>query len=329
MRITIRPAPHSKSCAWGAQKKWCSRNDDHPELCETNCPPGWCCEMKHCWEVGEKLRDILVARGHEVKMANKKYRKESTTAKSNDGMKKAMAELLAWGPDLHIALHTNSYDEKVVGVRIGYPDIEKNEGESARVADSKRLAELMVEENKKIYPNPKKCKITTYNFYELNNPPVPAVYIEGCFANSAPADAEWWHGNMDAIAKSYADAIDAWIAEKKKEANFVEYKAYVKTNQGNGASIWSDNKKSKRVLLVKDGEVLTVTGEADSKGFVPAKKDGKNGVFDSQYLVKIEEPKAPETPDAPEAKPDNTDLLAKLQEIRVMVDEAIVLASKA
>ena len=326
MKISIRPAPHSKSCAWGVQKKWCSRNDDHPELCETNCPEGWCCEMKHCWEVGEKLRDILVARGHEVKMANKKYRKESTTAKANDGMKKAMAELLAWGPDLHIAIHTNSYDDVVTGVRIGYPALENNTGENERVAVSKRLAELIVQENKKIYPRPAQCKITTYNFYELNYPKIPAVYIEGCFANSAKADADWWHGNMDAIAKSYADAIDAWIAEKNEEDDFVSYTAYVKTKYGNGASIWSDNKKSARVLLVKDGEIVTVTGKADSKGFVPVSKDGKTGVFDSQYLVKIEEPENPVTPDA---KPDNTDLLAKLQEIRKLTDEAIVLASKA
>ena len=106
----------------------------------------------------------------------------------------------------------------------------------------------------------------------------------------------------------------------------MSYKAYVKTNYGNGASIWSDNKKSKRVALVEDGEVLTVTGNADAKGFVPAEYEGKTGVFDSQYLVKIEEPEAPVTP---EAKPDNTDLLAKLQEIRKLTDEAIVLASKA
>ena len=80
------------------------------------------------------------------------------------------------------------------------------------------------------------------------------------------------------------------------------------------------------MALVEDGEIVTVTGNADAKGFVPVEYEGKTGVFDSQYLVKIEEPEAPVTP---EAKPDNTDLLAKLQEIRKLTDEAIVLASKA
>lgn len=321
MRITIRPAPHSKSCAH-VGRGWCSRNDDHPELCETNCPEGYCCEMKHCWEVGNKLRDILVSRGHEVKMANKAYQKESTTAKANEGMKKAMEELLAWGPQLHIAIHTNSYDDVVTGVRIGYPAIANNKGEEERCRRSERLAELIVEENKKIYHTPSKVKTTTYNFYELNKPTCAAIYIEGCFANSAKKDGDWWHGNMDAIAKSYADGIDKWIAEEKEVANFMAYEAKVKTNYGNGASIWTDNKKTSRVLLVKDGEILTVTGNADSKGFVPVTKNGKSGVFDSQYLVRI-------TPETPAPAPDNTDLLSKLQEIRVMVDEAIVLASKA
>lgn len=69
MKITIRPAPHSKGCAW-AGREWCSLHDDEPLRCETECPEGYCCEMKHCWEVGEKLRDILTARGHQVRMGD-------------------------------------------------------------------------------------------------------------------------------------------------------------------------------------------------------------------------------------------------------------------
>ena len=56
MKISIRPAPHSKSCAWGKNASWCSKFDNQPLRCETECPEGWCCEMKHCWQVGEALR---------------------------------------------------------------------------------------------------------------------------------------------------------------------------------------------------------------------------------------------------------------------------------
>lgn len=324
MKITIRPAPHSKECAYTGSK-FCNLHKNQPEKCETECPAGRCCEMKHCWEVGEKLRDILISRGHKVKMADKKYNKGYPDTKANDDMKKALKELLAWGSELHIALHTNSASAGVRGVRIGYPALENNKDEPERCRRSERLAKYVVTEIQKIYPLHQKVLTTTYNFYEANVPKVPAIYIEGAFANSNVEDGKWWHENMDEIATAYADGIEAWIAAEKEEANFVAYKAKVKTKTGGGASIWSDNKKSKRVVLVEDGEIVTVTGNADAKGFVPVEYKGKTGVFDSQYLVKIEEP---ETPVKPEAKPDNTDLLAKLQEIRKLTDEAIALASK-
>lgn len=234
-----------------------------------------------------------------------------------------MAELLAWGPDLHIAIHTNAAGASVRGIRIGYPNIANNAGETARVAESKRLAELVVKTNKAIYPAPDKVVTTTYNYYELNKPDCPAIYIEAAFANTNKQDAEWVHGNIERIATAYADAIDQWSGKtattKEEEVETVSYQAYVKTKTGGGASIWSDNKKTSRVLLVKDGEIVTVTGNADSKGFAPVEKDGKRGVFDSQYLVKIED-----VPD--EAPADNgtvNALIDALKAIRKLADDAI------
>lgn len=210
MKISIRPAPHSKGCA-EAGRTWCDRYNDHSERCETECPPGHCCEMKHCWEVGEKLRDILTARGYEVKMADKKYRKGSTERKAAENTKKAMAELMAWNPDVHIAIHTNASEDKSAhGIRIGYPQ-QKKGSSKARIAESKRLAECIAETQKAIYYAPGRVNTTnSWNFGELNDPDCPAVYIEGCFANSNRKDAQWWHENMDAIAISYADALEKW-----------------------------------------------------------------------------------------------------------------------
>ncbi len=311
MKITIRPAPHSKGCAW-AGMSWCSKFKGEPLRCETECPEGNCCEMKHCWEVGEKLRDILLARGHEVKMGDKKYRKALTDSAASQNTRNDMKELMAWEPDLHIAIHTNSANASVRGVRIGYPAIAKNRGENTRVNRSYKLAERVCDEVAKIYPLPKKIKSCTYNFYELNNPKCPAIYIEGCFANSNAQDAQWWHENTDAIATAYADGIEAWAAYEKEEANFVEYKAFVKTKKGQGAGIWSDNKKTKRLELVPDGTVLMVTGPADGKGFVPVEHGEVKGVFDSQYLVRVQEM-------------DET-LYNKLLAIRVLLDEAIAMS---
>ena len=316
MKITIRPAPHSKSCAYTGNGH-CNKHRNAPEKCETECPAGRCCEMKHCWEVGEKLRDILISRGHKVRMADKKYNKGYPDTKANDDMKKALKELLAWGSELHIALHTNSASAGVRGVRIGYPALENNKDEPERCRRSERLAEHVVAEIQKIYPLPQNVLTTTYNFYEANVPKVPAIYIEGAFANSNVEDGKWWHENMDAIATAYADGIDAWIAAEKEEANFVAYKAKVKTKTGGGASIWSDNKKTKRIEMLPDGTVVDVLGGYDVKGFAPVDHNGNRGVFDAQYLVRIEEASAEKTDDA---------LYDKLLEIRAMVDEAIAMA---
>ena len=302
MKISIRPAPHSKGCAH-VGRAWCSRNDNHPERCETNCPAGYCCEMKHCWEVGEKLRDILIARGHEVMMANKKYRKGTPTSKANDNMKKAMAEIMAWDPELHIAIHTNSYDEVVTGIRIGYPAIGNNMDEVERCNASCRLAQEIVKTNKEIYHSPSKVKSCTYNFYELNKPTCPAIYIEGCFANSAKKDGDWWHENMDAIAKSYADGIEAWMkkegipmpdgskpvepipSEPESKTELEESTAIINTKYDSGLSLWDSYKKKTSLIKVPKNEIVKVLSLDPDHGFYYCEYKGVKGYADGQYLL--------------------------------------------
>lgn len=127
------------------------------------------------------------------------------------------------------------------------------------------------------------------------------------------------HGDPRSYMKHFGDSMDKFrerVAARlgEKEEVFMSYQAYVKTKSGGGASVWKDNKKSARVVLVKDGEVVTVTGNADSKGFVPVTYSGKKGVFDSQYLVKVTTATKDET------------LYNKLVNIRAMLDEAIAQA---
>jgi len=124
------------------------------------------------------------------------------------------------------------------------------------------------------------------------------------------------HGDPRDYMNKFGDSMDkfrARVADRlnEKEEEFMAYQAYVKTKSGGGASIWKDNKKSARVEMLPDGTVVTVTGNADSKGFVPVTHGSKKGVFDGQYLVK----------GTPAAK-DKT-LYNKLVSIRAMLDEAI------
>ena len=222
MKISIRPAPHSKGCAV-AGRTWCDRFNDQSERCEMECPPGHCCEMKHCWAVGEKLAAILTERGHEVLMASKKYRKGSTDRIARDNTAAALRELMAWEPDVHIAIHTNaSSDKGAHGIKIGYPQ-RKQGSTRSRITESKLLAECIANAQRGIYYAPGRVSVTdAWDFDELSKPNCPAVYIEGCYANSNKQDAQWWHNNMDAIALSYADALDVWWKELTHNASISE-----------------------------------------------------------------------------------------------------------
>lgn len=291
MKITIRPAPHSKTCAISDRKSSCGKFQDQSHRCETECPAGYCCEMRHCWEVGEKLRDILLARGHEVLMADKKYRKGSTEKRASDNTKDAMKELMAWKPDVHVAIHTNASDKPTShGVRIGYPQ-KRYGSDQERIDASKRLADLVVAENKKIYWHPGYVSSTdSWNFYELNVPKCPAIYIEGCFANSNEKDAHWWHDNMDAIATSYADALEAWWAGEHEEqpeqpmpvptvATARLKKSYVWK-----LSLWNDTKMSWALATIKHGIDIGLVSTVPIDGYYPAIYEGQEGFVDKRYV---------------------------------------------
>ena len=124
------------------------------------------------------------------------------------------------------------------------------------------------------------------------------------------------HGDPRDWMKNFGDSMDKFrervaVRLNERDEAFMSYQAYVKTKSGEGASIWKDNKKSARVKLLADGTTVTVTGNADSKGFVPVTYNGSKGVFDGQYLVKVESSAKDET------------LYNKLLSIRTMLDEAI------
>jgi len=303
MKISIRPAPHSKGCAV-AGREWCGKFDNHSDRCATGCPAGYCCEMKHCWEVGEKLRDILVSRGHAVKMADKKYRKGATEAKASENTKLAMADLMAWGPDVHVAIHTNASKSKDAhGIRIGYPQ-KKYDSVQARLDASRRLADCVVAENKKIYYAPGWVSSTdSYDFYELNVPKCPAIYIEGCFANSNLDDARWWHNNMDAIARAYADALENWWAgegnplpgtqpetpapETDKEPSETAGVARMKASYKWRLRLWSDTKMSTALATIRHGVDILLLSKEPENGYYHVTYEGVEGYVDARYVERV------------------------------------------
>ena len=204
MKVSIRPAPHSKGCAV-AGRTWCDRYNDQPERCETECPPGYCCEMKHCWKVGEALEKELTARGHTVYMANKKYRLGAPSDVAAQNTKLAMAELNAHNPDLHIAIHTNANgNASVRGVQAMYPPACYGK----RTERSKALCKAIAVAMEPIYDG--KVKTREYSATETNTCPGAGCYLELGYGNTNPQDARWVHEHPAEIAKALADGMEAW-----------------------------------------------------------------------------------------------------------------------
>jgi hypothetical protein len=65
------------------------------------------------------------------------------------------------------------------------------------------------------------------------------------------------------------------------------YTARIKTQTGNGVSLWVDNGKTVRVTSVPEGSVVNVIGKPDSLGFALSEFDGMRGVGDTQYMTPL------------------------------------------
>lgn len=279
MRVTIRPAPHSKQCAIGA-KNGCTKARNKPSVCAA-CQT--CCERKHCVEIAVELAVLLSYAGHQVYVIGDEYALGYPSAKADANAYAAMAEVARIAPGLHIAIHTNSASASVRGVRIGYP-----KGATTRAARSRALAEYVAAENRKAYPLPDKVKTCTYDFLELNRPTCPALYIEAAFANSNEADARWIHGNIPAIAQSYAEGIKRWIDTERGTSTMDTYQATINCRYDEGIGLWDTSAKGKRVVQVPKGKTVDVLSAPDSKGFCLCRYGGQQGWADGQYLLRVQ-----------------------------------------
>ena len=168
-----------------------------------------CCEMKHCWQVGEALEKELTVRGHTVYMADKKFRKRYPSDKAEQSTRDAMAALNAHNPDMHLAIHTNANgNENVRGIQAMYPAARHGE----RAQRSQRLCQAIINALGKIYD----AKLSTREYVATETAACPGAgcYLELGYGNTNKADAQFVHERAPEIAAAIADGIEAWwIAE--------------------------------------------------------------------------------------------------------------------
>ena len=108
--------------------------------------------------------------------------------------------------DFHLALHSNASPEATAGQNTGI-DLYYYPGST----DAQRMANLLAEQLRKVYPNPEKVRtLATTSLVELRGTRAPAVLAELGFHDNRQ-DALWVENNLEPIARAIARAVTEYF----------------------------------------------------------------------------------------------------------------------
>lgn len=150
-------------------------------------------------------------------------------------------------PDLHIAIHTNAHNGKVMGTRIFYYDMKESYSFARDVYDS--LAPITIGDSDNITQN--------QELYELCATKSPAVYCE-CEFHDSLTGAKFIIDNKREIAEAIGRGVlkAFGISEKKDDESGKLYKVQVGAfkNKENADSFLKNVKKSYRDAFIVESE---------------------------------------------------------------------------
>ena len=113
------------------------------------------------------------------------------TLGGDDGMVERVRESNAWGADVHIPIHTNAADGKIMGTRIFTHDT---------TGAGYRIAQAIMAELAPITPG-SSDSITAHQYYEVTAANAPTVYLEVGFHDNAE-EAQWIIDHKQEIAEA-------------------------------------------------------------------------------------------------------------------------------
>lgn len=148
--------------------------------------------------IADDLIPMLMAKGISVERNN-----------PNDSLTAVIQQSNSAPRDLHLAIHSNAgggqYAGRSKGVEVYYYPYSPN---------GKRAAEIIVENYKKIYPNPNAVTaIPTTTLAEIRKTSAPAVLVEVGFHDN-PEEAQWIRENIENIARVLATSVEEYLAEQ-------------------------------------------------------------------------------------------------------------------
>ncbi len=108
--------------------------------------------------------------------------------------------------DLHLALHSNAAPDALSG-QIQGTDVYYYPGSTR----GKRMADLLVQNLKQIYPIPSKVRaVATTSLGEVSRTRAPGVLVEFAYHDNVE-DANWIKNNLDAIARATVRALTEYF----------------------------------------------------------------------------------------------------------------------
>jgi N-acetylmuramoyl-L-alanine amidase len=148
-------------------------------------------EKEQCHAISAALIKALVRCGMQAKI--------NYTA----SMQERVKESNEWNADLHLLIHTNAYNGKVMGTRLfSYADV--GEGNRACEAIMQTLAPITPGESDDIRPA---------NFYEIRCATAPTAYIEVGFHDNKE-EAKWMIENTEQIAEAICQGVCDYFGVK-------------------------------------------------------------------------------------------------------------------
>lgn len=145
--------------------------------------------------IADDLVPMLIADGIAVERNN-----------PNDSLTAVIRQSNSAPRDLHLAIHSNAgsgtYAGRSKGVEVYYYPYS---------SQGKRAAEIIVENYKKIYPNPNAVRaIPTTTLGEIIKTSSPSVLIEVGFHDN-PEEAQWIRENIENIARVLATSVEEFL----------------------------------------------------------------------------------------------------------------------
>lgn len=178
--------------------------------------------------------------------------------------------------DFHVAIHSNASGAGQEGNQRGtvifyYPSS----------TNGLRMAELVSQQFKEIYPNPERVRITpTTSLGEVSRTSAPSILIEVAFHDNVE-DANWITNNIDTIAKSIADAINQYFTSAAGAAS--GQTGRVRLNSGYLNIRSGPSLNSPVIGMAPNGAQLRILGR--SGDWYNIEYNGQNGYVSSNYVV--------------------------------------------